>query len=290
MTSPTAATRLIALLGDPVAHSLSPRFQNAAIRAAGLDARYLALRCDAADLDGLLRGIARARGAGNVTVPHKQRTVPLLDEVTPAVAHTGACNTFWGEGDAIHGDNTDVAGFAAAARSLIGAPGGARVLLLGAGGAARAALYALLEDGVGRVDVLNRTRERAAALRHAFDPEGDRVRVVEDRGALRHEDVDLVVNATSLGLHADDAVPLDLDAVNRIGAALDLVYGEHETRWIREARARGVPAADGLEMLIRQGAAAFERWFGRPAPLQAMRDAVPRSGRPRAAAEPGSSG
>lgn len=277
----SAGTRSIALLGDPVSHSLSPRFQNAAFQAAGVDGVYLALRCGAEEFPGLLRGIARAGGGGNVTVPHKEAAAALVDLPTDAVRRTGACNTFWLEDGRIHGDNTDVAGFRAAVRALVGSPAHARVLLLGAGGAARAALLALLDDGVDTICLLNRTAARAEALRaHVADQtrtlgqSRGRIDVAPALDALRTETFDLVVNATSLGLRADDPLPLSFDAGVRSGAALDLVYAPGETSWVREARARGFPAADGLEMLIQQGAAAFERWWGRQAPVAVMRAAV----------------
>lgn len=271
-----AHTRLIALLGDPVAHSLSPRFQNAAIRAAGLNAAYLALRCSA-EFDALLTGIARAGGAGNITVPHKTRAVALLDRPTPAVTKTGACNTFWLEEGRIHGDNTDVQGFAAAARSLIGPPAGARALVLGAGGAARAAVLALLEARSDAVHVLNRGVDRARSLQETLDPGGRRVRVLERADALRREGYDLVVNATSLGLGSEDPAPLDVEAPVRIGAVLDLTYGAAPSALLVAARAAEIPAADGREMLLQQGAASFRRWFGIDPDLAAMRDAL-RSG------------
>jgi shikimate dehydrogenase len=273
MNTLTAKTRLIALLGDPVAHSLSPRLQNAAFQAAGVDGVYVALRCAATELPGLLRGIAAAGGGGNVTVPHKELAARVVDAPTEAVLRTGACNTFWWEDGRIRGDNTDVAGFRAAVRALVGSPAGAKVLLLGAGGAARGALHALLEDGVEMVALHNRTPGRATDLRAAFGDPGC-IRVVTDRAALAGERFDLVVNATSLGLHPGDPLPLGFDEVGFVGAALDLVYAVCGTRWVLEARARGFPAADGLEMLIHQGAAAFERWWGRPAPVDAMREAL----------------
>jgi shikimate dehydrogenase len=277
----TSSTRLIALLGDPVAHSLSPRFQNAAFRAAGVDGVYLALRTAAPELSGALVALARAGGGGNVTVPHKESAAALVELPTAAVRRTGACNTFWLEEGRIRGDNTDVAGFRAAAQALIGTSAGARVLLLGAGGAARAALLALLDDGADQVHLLNRTPARAETLRAAFDDHpraGGRIAVAPGFDTLRTENFDLVINSTSLGLRPDDPLPLPLDAGIRIGAALDLVYAPEETRWVREARARGITAADGLEMLVQQGAAAFERWWGRPAPVSAMRAAVGRRG------------
>lgn len=276
MDLPTAATRLIALLGDPVEHSLSPTLQNAAFRAAAVDGVYVALRCDGQGFDGLLRGIARAGGGGNVTVPHKERAARLLDVGTVAVERTGACNTFWSEDGRICGDNTDVAGFRAAVRSLVGAPAGARVLLVGAGGAARAALYALLEDRVNKVLLVNRTEERASALQASFDPSGRRVERAVGLDALRSEGFDLVVNATSLGLDPGDELPVDPVRLHRVGAVLDLVYAPGETALVHAARAHDIPAADGLEMLLHQGAAAFRCWWGGEAPMAAMRAAVRR--------------
>jgi shikimate dehydrogenase len=270
---PGTDTRLIALLGDPVEHSLSPRFQNAAIRAAGLDAVYLALRCDRG-FEGLFRGIAGAGGAGNVTLPHKTRAAALLDVATEAVERTGACNTFWSEQGRVHGDNTDVEGFAAAARSLIGSPAGARVLVLGAGGAARAAVLALAAARADAVHVLNRTPGSGHALRDALDPGGRRVAVLDDPNAVRREGYDLVVNATPLGLRPDDPSPLDLERPVRVGAVLDLTYRTGATALVAAARAAAIPAADGREMLLQQGAASFRRWFGLDPDLDAMRSAL----------------
>ncbi len=274
MTSITARTRPIVLLGDPVAHSFSPVFQNEAFRAAGVDGVYFALRCDEAAFPGLLRGIALGGGGGNVTVPHKERAAALLDMQTSAVSRTGACNTFWSEKGRICGDNTDVAGFDAAVRRLIGSPAGSRVLIVGAGGAARAALCALLDAHVDAVTVWGRSLERAAALRERLDPNGRRVRVAQDAGAVHREGFDLVVNATPLGLHPGDPAPVDLQRLRRASAVLDLVYAPGETEWVRSARALGLRAADGRYMLLHQGAAAFERWWGRPAPIEAMTAAL----------------
>ena len=269
-------TRLIALLGEPVEHSLSPRFQNAAFRAEGLDAVYVALECNASSFAGLLTGIVGAGGAGNVTVPHKRRAAELVEDPTGIVGRTGACNTFWGEGGRVMGDNTDVEGFSAAARQLIGAPAGARALVLGAGGAARAVVVALLDDRADAIHVFNRSAAPAESLRQGLDPRGRRVAVIGVAEALRREGYDLVINATPLGLRPDDPLPLRFDAVGRIGAALDLAYRPGATAWIAEARRRGIPAGDGTEMLLQQGAASFRCWFGREPPLEAMRSALAR--------------
>lgn len=271
--APTAATRLFALLGDPVSHSLSPRFQNAALRARSLDAVYVALRCSADDLPGLLRGVARAGGGGNVTVPHKAVAAATVDRAGDAVVRTGACNTFWLEDGVVHGDNTDVAGVRGAVRALLGRdPAGARVLLLGAGGAASAAVCALADAGAERIVIVNRTTERAEALAERFRVPGVRIDVAGSVDALAGDRFDLAINSTSLGLKPGDALPLDLDAPGpAVGAALDLVYAAGETRWVHAMRARGLPAVDGKEMLIQQGAAAFRRWWGMEPPLDVMR-------------------
>ncbi len=277
MTSPrpavTAATRVFAVLGRPVGHSLSPDLHGAALEARGLDAVYVALNCGDDEIGGLLRGLALAGGGGNVTVPHKARAAAAVDRTTPEVERTGACNTFWARDGEVWGDNTDVAGFRGAVAALLpGGVAGGRVALVGAGGAARAALAGLVDDGAGEVVVVNRSRERAQAL---VDEMGaGRARVGGGLDALQGLDLDLVVQATSIGLSDGDPLPVDLDGPARVGAVLDLVYGPSGTPLVRAARARGLPAADGREMLVLQGAAAFRRWFGDPVPLDAMRSAL----------------
>ena len=138
----TANTRVLTLLGDPVGHSASPEIQNAAFEASGVDGVYVAVRCAKDDLDGFMRGLARAGGGGNVTLPHKEKAASVLDVRSDAVRRTGACNAFWGdEAGKLHGDNTDVDGFCRALKVFLEGPiSGIRVLLLGAGGGARAAL------------------------------------------------------------------------------------------------------------------------------------------------------
>jgi shikimate dehydrogenase len=270
----TATTRVLTLLGDPISHSASPEVQNAAFQAAGVDGIYVAVRCASDDLVGFMKGLARAGGGGNVTLPHKEKAASLLDVRSEAVRQTGACNTFWGDEEGrLHGDNTDVDGFRRALRAFIGGNArGMRVLLLGAGGAARAALLGLLEEGSDEVLIFNRTQDRARAVARRIG--GDRTRVVPVLRELERESFDLVVNATRLGLDTNDPSPLDLKILQRAGAAMDLIYGRHVTPFVRSAEAAGVRSTDGREMLVQQGAASFERWWGREAPIDAMRAAV----------------
>ncbi|MDB4948763.1 MAG: hypothetical protein JWM27_1412 [Gemmatimonadetes bacterium] len=272
---PTARTRVFALLGDPVSHSLSPRFQNAALRAAGLDGVYVALRASADDLPGLLPALARAGGGGNVSVPHKQLAARAVERRTATVDATGACNTFWLEDGRVWGDNTDVEGVSAAIRTLLGRSAeGARVLVLGAGGSARAVVHALRTEAANGIVILNRTVGRAEELARLGGAGKAIVSTAPSIDAIRGERFDLVVNTTSLGLRADDALPLPLDAGVTFDAALDLVYSVDGTRWVHGLRERGIAAADGTEVLLRQGAAAFRRWWGVDAPMDAMRDAL----------------
>ena len=270
----SAKTRLLVLLGDPVSHSASPEIQNAAFEAAEVDGVYAAVRCAAEDLPGFMRGLARAGGGGNVTIPHKEKAASVLDMKSEAVRRTGACNTFWsGEDGRLHGDNTDVEGFRRALRLFLDGSGkGLDVLLLGAGGAARAALLGLLEEGASRISVYNRTKERARAVARRIG--GPEVEVIPVLRHLEDRAFDLVVNATSLGLRPDDDSPVDFDMLGRAGAAMDLVYGRHTTAFVAAAEAAGIRAIDGMEMLVQQGAVSFERWWGREAPVEAMRRTV----------------
>jgi shikimate dehydrogenase len=268
----SAGTRVFALLGDPVDHSLSPRMQNAAFAAAGVDGVYVALRCDGASLPGLLTGIARANGGGNVTIPHKALAAASVEEPTEAVRRTGACNTFWLEKGRIRGDNTDVHAIASVARELTGGLEGASAVIAGAGGAAAGALYALLDARVERLVLVNRSPARAEELARRLDPGGRRV-VVSALAAVHDTPFDLAVNASSLGMRDGDGLPLDLEHIPA-RAALDLVYRPAGTAWTKHAARLGIPARDGMEILVLQGAGAFARWWGREAPIDVMRGAL----------------
>ena len=269
----TSSTRVLALLGDPVSHSLSPIVQNAACAAAGMDGVYVTLRCDRERLPALMEAIAQGGGGGNVTLPHKERAAAVVTRSSEAVRRTGACNTFWSERGRIVGDNTDVEGFRRALERFLGcSPRDHRVLVLGAGGAARAVLVALLDEGVREISLYNRTVERARAVSRRIG--GERVRVLSPLDELNGGQFDLVVNSTRLGLDPSDPLPLELSRLERVGAVMDLVYGDAATPFVREARAFGVPATDGAEMLVQQGAVSFERWWGREAPVEAMRAAL----------------
>jgi shikimate dehydrogenase len=265
------AARVFALLGDPVEHSLSPAMQNAAFRALGLGAVYVALRCDAVDVPALMRGLARAGGGGNVTIPHKETALGALGHCLKLAAAAGACNTFWAAGadtdaaaPAVVGDNTDVPGLLAALDRLAPPPG--PWLVAGTGGGARAATVAARLSGAP-VAILSRSAERRAAFEAWAAAAGVALAPPAECRVL--------INTTPQGLRPGDLPPIAPDAAPDAAVAFDMVYARGETAWVRAMRAAGLRAADGREMLVAQGAAALERWFPeKRAPVEVMRAAV----------------
>ncbi len=258
------ATRVFAILGNPVAHSLSPVMHNAAFKALGIPAVYVAMPCSPDDVPALIQALTRAGGGGNVTVPHKETAARAVDVCRELVEIMDACNTFWGENGGSVGDNTDVQGVLEALRELQ-APK-APWLIAGTGGGARAAVMAAAEAGVG-VAVISRDERR----RRGFET------WASSRGVALASPADckVVINATPLGLKAGDPLPIDMDGAPRAEVALDMIYAAGETAWIRSIRPRVRRAGDGRVMLVAQGAAAFERWFpGKHAPVEVMRAAV----------------
>lgn len=273
MSAVSASTRVLVLLGDPVHHSLSPIMQNAALRSVELDAIYVAQRTPSEELGAVLRALAFAGGGGNITIPHKEAAATMLDHPSEAVRRTGACNTFWAEDGRVAGDNTDLEGFRRAVRESFGdIVREGRVLLLGGGGAARAALAALVADDVGEVVIFNRTKERARAIARRIG--GERVRVSDGMAQLEGQSFDLVVNATSLGRALDDPVPMPLAALGQVGAVYDMNYRSGGTPLQTVCQRLDLEYKDGRGMLVHQGAVAFERWTGVPAPLKVMRRAL----------------
>ncbi len=265
-----APGRLV-LVGHPVAHSLSPALQNAALRYARLPITYEAIDVQPDALDGAVRHLVAARAAGNVTIPHKEAMAQRCARLDSIAERVNAVNAFRVADDgALEGTNTDVGGFDALAREVGALRPGSHVALLGAGGSAAAVLAALERWSGATVSLFNRTRARAEALGARFPIVQAITATAED--AVR--DAAVVVNATSLGLRADDPVPVAIDHLRPGAAVLDLVYRPRETAWVRAARERKHPAVDGLCMLLEQGALAFEWWFGIAAPRDVMREAL----------------
>ncbi len=279
------ATRLYGILGHPVASSLSPAMHNAAFAALSLNAAYLPFPVAPEDLPQAVAGLVAAGiGGFNLTVPHKQAILPLLQEITPAARTIGAVNTVRCEGGKLIGTNTDGEGFLLSLEREIGwKPAGQTVTLLGAGGAARGIAFSLLESGVEALTILNRTPERAQELaadcRAHFggnSPGGQVTAGALEPGAPMASD--LLINATTLGM-GDGANPVDLQEVGFQGAGFqgavaDIVYAPLETPLLAQARQMGLRQVNGLGMLLHQGALAFTFWTGREAPLEVMRQAL----------------
>jgi shikimate dehydrogenase len=261
------------LLGHPVEHSLSPAMHNAAFRALGLSHSYEALDVTADALPAAVQRIRSGELLGaNVTVPHKETVMALVDTWDGPTAEIGAANTLsrTADGKRVLASNTDAVGFAYATRGL--ALDGARVLLLGAGGAARAVLVALLVRGA-HVVITNRTPERARTLVRAIPHPVERVpRVVDWAARTDLAEVDVVVNATSLGLRGED--PLDGAPLRRGLIVVDLIPTAVATPLVKRARAAGADVVDGLPMLLQQAASSFRIWTGRDAPVDVMRAAL----------------
>lgn len=265
-------TRLAAVIGDPVRHSLSPAIHNAAFQALGLDWVYVALEVP----DGQGRAAIKAmRTLGidglNVTMPHKGDAAKAVDRLTPTAKALGAVNTVFRLGDDLIGDSTDGEGFVNALRQDAGVePEGKRFLVVGAGGAARAVVKAVADAGAAEVIVAARRAERGGTCARLAGRRG-RVGSIDEVA-----DVDIIVNATPIGmaevvsLKGDPALPVDPDRLAAGQLVADLVYNPLVTPLVAAARARGVGAVNGVGMLIHQAALAFRLWTGEDPPLEAM--------------------
>lgn len=266
----TAPRRLV-VVGHPVAHSLSPRMQSAALAAAGISATYCALDVMPAQLTDAFERLRADGAAGNVTIPHKEAVFAMCERVTDIARLARAVNTFWFEAGALVGTNTDVGGFDDVVHNLMARHDRVlprRVAIIGAGGSARAIAAAVSMWDGAEATIWSRRDSQARDLARQFDcarHESDLATAVQD--------ADLVVNATPIGLH-DDLLPLPLDLLPPRASIVDLVYRPGATAWVRAALARGIVATDGLPMLVEQGALAFESWFGAEPDRGAMWRAV----------------
>jgi len=273
-----ATRRRIVLLGHPVAHSISPRFQQAALDALGIEATY-----EAWDVppEEIVIAVERLRSGdllgANVTVPHKVAVMRLVDRPDALAERVGAVNTVVNRNGALEATNTDVAGIMRTFEGAEVSLAGKQIALLGAGGAARAVVVAMRQAGAARVTVINRTQARAEELAPLAGEELDLRFAPLDaadatfRATLRNADV--VVQSTSVGMRhgADEGKsPVPSGSIGSGQVAFDLVYVPEETPFLQDAAAHGAIAIGGLDMLVHQGAAAFELWTGKAAPLEVM--------------------
>ncbi|HET7496408.1 MAG TPA: shikimate dehydrogenase [Candidatus Limnocylindrales bacterium] len=267
-------TKRVVLIGHPVAHSLSGAMQQAAFDELGIDAQYELWDRAPIDLGDAIVTLRTDEFLGaNVTIPHKERVVPMVDRLTEEATATGAVNTITRETRRLIGHNTDVAGFKVALDKLVGRQKMPKsAVLLGAGGGARAVAFGLIREGFQRVIVFNRHLHRAEGLVKHF---GRTAAHMELRAMPWHESIieseiaktKVLINATSIGLTADES-PVPAGVLNDELLVLDLIYAR--TRLLRDAEAAGATTSDGETMLLHQGAAAFTLWTGKPAPLELM--------------------
>ncbi|MBI5561358.1 MAG: shikimate dehydrogenase [Deltaproteobacteria bacterium] len=273
-------TRVIGIFGDPISHTLSPAMHNAAFEALSLDMVYAPFPVTAKDLKKAVDGI---RGLGilgvNVTVPHKEKVVRLLDDVEERARVIGAVNTVVNRDGRLTGHNTDAQGYARSIREDAGfEPKDKRVVIAGAGGSSRAILYELLVLGAASVVVVNRTRDRAerlveeyAGLFRSAEIKAAGLSELSSNAAGLFASADLLVNATSAGLMDKDELDLPLDRLPKHAIVSDIIYSPLETSLLKKAKFFGFKTHSGLGMLVHQGGVAFELWTGIAPPLDVMR-------------------
>lgn len=276
-----AKLKLFALIGDPVGQSLSPAMHNAAFRALGLNCAYITLHVPKPTLANAIAGVRALGIAGlNVTIPHKISIISLLDELDESANLVGAVNTVKNNRGKLIGFNTDGEGALRALEEKIDSVKGKEVVLLGAGGAARAIAFSLARVGA-RLTIANRTVPRAQALASAVEQKlSTNVKVASlNRAELTKalKNVDVLINATSVGMHPKiDKTLVRANMMRRGLVVYDIVYKPLRTKLLREARRAGGKTIDGLGMLVHQGALAFEIWTGERAPIKIMKAAAKR--------------
>lgn len=271
----------VGIIGYPVGHSLSPKMHTAAFRALGLNWEYSLLPVAPEEMQDAIEMIRREVWRGlNVTVPHKQAVILLLDFITPQAEIIGAVNSIVNQNGRLVGYNTDWIGFLEALREAGFDPANRRAVVLGAGGAARAVVYALLEQGE-TVTIANRNQRKAEALALEFATQFDReiaVLSLDDSAGLQSaiNNAELLVNCTSVGMSPypnGDPLPPEIVLPPHL-TVYDLVYNPRETQLLKRTRAAGATGIDGLGMLVHQGAEAFRLWTGLDAPIEVMRQAI----------------
>jgi shikimate dehydrogenase len=288
----TGTTKLLGVIGNPIAHSLSPVIHNAAIESLGLDYCYVPFLVKPAQLPTALDGFAAIGVVGcSVTIPHKQAIMPLLANITPLATAVGAVNTIWNTPAGWQGTNTDVAGFVSPLLAMKRDWGQMNVLVLGNGGAARAIVAGCHQLGCRQIQVIGRDIAKLAEFRSSWEQIELRVTNCEapvsvviqthlwdELPILSNRDNLLIVNCTPIGMApAIEDSPINAEIFQNVGSnsiVYDLIYTPRPTKFLRLAKEHGSIAIDGTEMLVQQGAMAFELWFQQPAPVEVMRQTL----------------
>jgi shikimate dehydrogenase len=288
----TGTTKLLGVIGNPIAHSLSPIIHNAAIEYLGIDYRYIPFAVTPANLATALAGFTAIGVVGcSVTIPHKQAIIPLLANITPLAEAVGAVNTIWNTPAGWQGTNTDVAGFISPLMTMDRDWAQTTVAILGIGGAARAVVAGCHQLGCGNIHVFGRDDAKLAAFKSSWQQIQLRVanqsiptpvqiapHLWDELSAFLNRDNLLIVNCTPIGMHPQVAnSPLSAELIQRVGAkaiAYDLIYTPRPTKFLQLAAAQEIETIDGTDMLVRQGAIAFELWLQQSAPIEIMQQAL----------------
>ncbi|MGX1900976.1 shikimate dehydrogenase [Thermolongibacillus altinsuensis] len=257
--------KLFALIGCPVHHSLSPLMHNDALQSLGIDAYYHAFHVEREQLKEAIFGLKALQVAGfNVTIPHKTAIIPFLDDVDETAREMGAVNTVVNENGRLIGYNTDGEGFVRAlCEQMKISLSGKRILLVGAGGAARGIYFALTRKGVSQIDICNRTVEKAVQVIAEAKSDVSSTAYSLQEAEERLENYDIIINTTSVGMTPNiEEMPISLHNLQKGTIVSDIIYNPLETKWLQEAKARGALVQNGVGMFVYQGALAFEKWTG----------------------------
>lgn len=266
------SVRIYCIIGDPVDHSLSPAMHNAAFKALQLNCTYIAFRIAKDELEAGMASLRKTNVAGfNVTMPHKVAIMPLLDELDETCTKIGAVNTVNNEKGIFKGYNTDIHGFIEPIKRRRIDLKGKTVLLMGAGGAARAVVTALMDENVARIVIANRSLEKARALNDICKKSNVNCDLVTLNDVTKYSpNADLIVNATPIGMQGEDSM-IKAEHIRNDGVVYDLVYRPMDTSLIQCAREAGATIIHGYEMLLEQGAKSFEIWMQMKAPRDVMK-------------------
>lgn len=277
----TDKTKILGIFGYPINHSISPAMHNAAIKALGLDMIYLPFEVKPSNLKDAVNGIKGLGMLGvNITIPHKETVIKLLDDISEEARFIGAVNTIVNKGGKLIGHNTDGYGYLSSLKQELNFnPKGKNIIILGSGGAARGILAALAKTGPKSITVTNRTLARAVSLVKAFEKEFPAIKFEAsglDKNILKacFQGADILINTTSVGMKQYKALEVPLEALPKTAAVSDIVYNPLQTLLLKKAKKLGFSGHGGLGMLIHQGARSFRLWTGIDAPVDVMRKAA----------------
>ncbi|OGQ75349.1 MAG: shikimate dehydrogenase [Deltaproteobacteria bacterium RIFOXYA2_FULL_42_10] len=277
----TSKTKTLGIFGYPISHTLSPAMHNAVIKALGLDMVYLPFEVKPSNLKEAINGIKSLGIIGvNITIPHKESVIRFLDDISEEARLVGAVNTIVNKDRKLVGYNTDGSGYMASLKEELGFnPKSKRIIIIGAGGAARGILAALATQKPKSITVANRTLSRAVSLIKAFkgkfrDTRFEAIDLDNNMLKMSFNSVDLLINTTSVGMKQSKALKIPLETLPKIAIVSDIIYNPLETLLLKKAKKLGLTTHGGLGMLVHQGARSFKLWTGMDAPMNVMRKAA----------------